>query len=296
MLLRHNRALAALALLLSLQALAAPARKAPRKKSSLAAQVQSVLAQPQFARAHWGILVKDLETGAVIYSLNPEQLFLPASNAKLFTTAAALSLAKTDYRFLTSVETESSIDSNGRLQGDLVIVGRGDPNISGRVLPYSLKTERTPPHTQILEELADQLVQKGLKIVDGDLIGDDTYYSAQRYGEGWAYDDLQWIDGAPVSALSFNDNVLFIRIHPGEQVGEKALVTTDPDTTYYEIENRIVTSAASVARKIGVHRDPGSQKVLLWGTMPLNDSGTSEAISIEDPAEFTVQLFRSILE
>ncbi|HEY6249748.1 MAG TPA: D-alanyl-D-alanine carboxypeptidase/D-alanyl-D-alanine-endopeptidase, partial [Candidatus Angelobacter sp.] len=140
------------------------------------------------------------------------------------------------------------------------------------------------------------LVQKGVKMVDGDLIGDDSFYSAQRYGEGWAYDDLQWIDGAPVSALSFNDNVLFIRIHPGEQVGEKALATVDPETTYYEIDNRIVTSAAGVARKIGVHRDPGSLKVLLWGSMPLNDAGASEAITIEDPAEFTAQLFRGILE
>src|SRR5215469_141094 len=298
MLLRHNRALAALALLLSLQALAGPlpAKKAPRKKSSLAGQVQSVLAQPQLARAHWGILVKDLETGAVIYSLNPEQLFLPASNAKLFTTAAALSLAKTDYRFLTSVETESPIDSNGRLQGDLLIVGRGDPNISGRVLPYSLKTERTPPHTQILEELVDQVAAHGLKIVDGDLIGDDTFYSAQRYGEGWAQDDLQWIDGAPVSALTFNDNVLFLNIQPGDHEGDKALVTTEPETNYYQIDNRIVTTATGITRKIGMHREIGSRKVVLWGNLPLGDAGIKEPLAIDDPAEFAAQIFRGLLE
>jgi D-alanyl-D-alanine carboxypeptidase/D-alanyl-D-alanine-endopeptidase (penicillin-binding protein 4) len=296
MLLRHNRALTTLVLLLSLQALAAPARKAPRKKSGLADQVKSVLAQPQLARAHWGILVKDLETGAVIYSLNPEQLFLPASNAKLFTTAAALSLAKTDYRFLTSVETESPIDSNGRLQGDLVIVGRGDPNISGRVLPYSLKTERTPPHTQILEELADQVATHGLKIVDGDLIGDDAFYSPQRYGAGWAQDDLQWIDGAPVSALTFNDNVLFLNIQPGEHEGDKALVIPEPETNYYEIDNHIVTTAAGITRKIGMHREIGSRKVLLWGNLPLGDAGIKEALAVDDPAEFTAQLFRAILE
>lgn len=246
--------------------------------------------------AHWGIDVVDLESGKVIYSLNPDHLFLPASNVKLLTTAAALATAGPDYRFHTTVETTGKLDSNGRLLGDLVIVGRGDANISGRVMPYQVKTERISPPTLILEQLADQLVQRGLKMVDGDLIGDDTFYSAQRYGEGWSYDDLQWIDGAPVSALSFNDNVLFIRIHPGEQVGEKALVTTDPETAYYEIDNRIVTSAAGVARKIGVHRDAGSLKVLLWGSLPLNDSGTSEAITIEDPADFTAQLFRGILE
>jgi D-alanyl-D-alanine carboxypeptidase/D-alanyl-D-alanine-endopeptidase (penicillin-binding protein 4) len=296
MLPHRTRALAALALLLSLQAFGVPAKKAPRKKSSLAAQITSVLAQPHLGSAHWGILVKDLETGAVIYSLNPEQLFLPASNAKLFTTAAALSMAKADYRFLTSVETESPIDSNGRLQGDLVIVGRGDPNISGRVLPYTLKTERTPPHTQVLEELADQVAARGLKIVDGDLIGDDTFYSPQRYGEGWAQDDLQWIDGAPVSALSFNDNVLFLNIQPGEHEGDKALVTAEPETNYYEIDNRIVTTAAGVKRQIGLHREIGSRKVLLWGNIPLGDAGVKEALAVDDPAEFAAQLFRAMLE
>jgi serine-type D-Ala-D-Ala carboxypeptidase/endopeptidase (penicillin-binding protein 4) len=295
MMLRRNRALAALALLLSLQAVAAPAKKAPRKRP-LAEQIRSVLAQPQLVQAYWGIVVKDLKTGATIYSLNPDQFFVPASNAKLFTTATALSLARSDYRFLTTIETAGSIDSNGRLQGDLVIVGQGDPNISGRVLPYALKTERTPPHTQILEELAGQLAARGLKIVDGDLIGDDTFYSPQRYGEGWAQDDLQWSDGAPVSALTFNDNLLFVNILPGDHEGAKALVTTEPETNYYEIDNRIVTTATGIARKIGLYREIGSRKVVLWGNLPLGDSGWKEALAIDDPAEFTAQIFRSLLE
>ena len=144
-------------------------------------------------------------------------------------------------------------------------------------------------------------MQKGVKIVDGDLIGDDTFYAPERYGEGWAQDDLQWIDGAPVSALTFNDNVLFLKIQPGEKAEEKALVAIEPlinapQTTYYEFENRIVTTAAGVARKIGIHRDPGSYKVKLWGSIPLGDAGLSEAIAVEDHAEFTAQVFRSLLE
>ncbi len=262
----------------------------------MAAQIEAIIHQPQMASAHWGIDVLDLTSGKVIYSLNPEHLFLPASNTKLLTTAAALAIAGPDYRIHTTVETTGKLDAQGRLLGDLVIVGRGDANISGRVLPYQLKTERISPPTQVLEELADQIVQKGVKIVDGDLIGDDTFYAAQRYGEGWALDDLQWIDGAPVSALSFNDNLIFLKIHPGEQVGEKALVTMDPDNNSYEVDNRIVTSAAGVDRKIGLHRDPGSPKVVLWGSIPLGDAGLSEAISIDDPAQFTADLFRGILE
>jgi len=281
--------------LLSAHASAAPAKKTAPKKE-LATQIEAILGQPQLARAHWGIAVAEVGSGKIIYSLNQDQLFLPASNAKLFTTAAALAFAGPDYRFRTTVEANGKTDHNDRLDGSLVIVGRGDPNISGRVLPYRLKTERISPPTQVLEEMADQVAHSGLKIVDGDIVGDDTFYSAQRYPEGWARDDLQWIDGAPVSALTFNDNVVFLNIQPGEHAGDKAVALFEPDTHYYELDNRILTTAPGVARKIGVHRDIGSKTVVLWGSLPVGDAGIKEALAIEDPAEFVAQLFRSMLE
>lgn len=271
------------------------ARKAPARKT-LAEQINKILSQPELARAHWGIDVEEADGGKNIYSLNSDQLFLPASNAKLFTTAAVLAYAGPDYRFHTTVETTGKIDSSGRLQGDLVIMGRGDPNISGRVMPYQLKTERIAPHTQVLEDLADQVAHKGVKTIEGDVIGDDTFYAPERYGESWGQDDLQWIDGAPVSALTFNDNVIFVDIQPGEHPGDKALITQETETNYYVFDNRVVTSPAGVVRKVGIHRDPGSHTVVIWGTIPLGDKGMKEPLSIEDPAEYTAQLFREILE
>jgi D-alanyl-D-alanine carboxypeptidase/D-alanyl-D-alanine-endopeptidase (penicillin-binding protein 4) len=267
-----------------------------KEKKRLAGDIAAIITQPPLDRAHWGIDVVDLDTGKTLFSQNAEQLFLPASNTKLFTTAAALAIAGPEYRFRTTVEAEGRIDGRGRLQGDLAIVGRGDPNISGRVLPYALKTQRTPPHTQILEEMADQVARSGLKMVDGDVIGDDTYYAFERYAEGWALDDLQWVDGAPVSALSFSDNVVFVNIQPGEQPGDKALITLEPETGYYELDNRVVTSAAGATKRIGIHRDPGSKKIVLWGSLPLGDAGMKEPLAIEDPAEFVAQLFRTLLE
>ena len=272
----------------------AAAKKPPKK--DLAKEITAVISQPPLDRAHWGIDVVDLQTGKTLFSQNAEQLFLPASNTKLFTTAAALAIAGPDYRFRTTVEAEGRIDGHGRLLGDLAIMGRGDPNISGRALPYALKTQRTPPHTQILEEMADQVARSGLKMVDGDLIGDDTFYAFERYAEGWAVDDLQWVDGAPVSALTFNDNVVFLNIQPGEQPGDKALITVEPETGYYELDNRVVTSSAGVTKRVGIHRDPGSKKIVLWGSLPLGDTGMKEPLAIEDPAEFVAQLFRTLLE
>ena len=274
----------------------AAADKKTTPKKDLTKEITAILEQPPLNRAHWGVDVVDLETGKALYSQNSDQLFLPASNAKLFTTAAALAIAGPNYRFRTTVEAEGKVDDNGRLLGDLVIVGRGDPNISGRVLPYALKTQRTPPHTQILEEMADQVARNGLKSVDGDLIGDDTFYAFERYAEGWAWDDLQWIDGAPVSALTFNDNVVFVNVLPAEHPGDKAVVTVEPETSYYELDNRVVTSSAGVPKRVGIHRDPGSKKIVLWGSLPLGDAGMKEPMSIEDPAEFVAQLFRTMLE
>jgi serine-type D-Ala-D-Ala carboxypeptidase/endopeptidase (penicillin-binding protein 4) len=274
----------------------AAADKKTDPKKDLTKKIAAILAQPPLNRAHWGIDVVDLDTGKALYSENSDQLFLPASNAKLFTTAAALAIAGPEYRFRTTVEAEGRIDSHGRLLGDLAIMGRGDPNISGRALPYALKTQRTPPHTQILEEMADQVARSGLKMVDGDLIGDDTYYAFERYAEGWAVDDMQWVDGAPVSALTFNDNVVFVNIQPGEQPGDRALITAEPETGYYELDNRVVTSAAGVTKRIGIHRDPGSKKIVLWGSLPLGDAGMKEPLAIEDPAEFVAELFRTLLE
>jgi D-alanyl-D-alanine carboxypeptidase/D-alanyl-D-alanine-endopeptidase (penicillin-binding protein 4) len=286
---------ALIVLLASLQLSAAGEQK-PAPKKDLGKDIAAVLSQQPLNRAHWGVDVVDLETGKALYSQNSDQLFLPASNAKLFTTAAALAIAGPDYHFRTTVEAEGKVDDNGRLLGDLVIYGRGDPNISGRALPYALKTQRLPPHTQILEEMADQVARNGLKIVDGDLIGDDTFYAFERYAEGWAWDDLQWIDGAPVSALTFNDNVVFINVLPGEHPGDKAVITVEPETSYYELDNRVVTSSAGVPKRVGIHRDPGSKKIVLWGSLPLGDAGMKEPMSIEDPAEFVAQLFRTMLE
>src|SRR5581483_5394121 len=196
--------------------LACQAQAASRKPHvSLKKQIETILAQPDLSHGFWGIEIRSLTRGKVLYSLNADKLFTPASNTKLFTTAAALALIGPDYKFRTTVETNGSLDKYGRLTGDLVLVGRGDPNLSGRELPYNMRTQRDADPVRVLERLADELVQKGVKYVAGDVVADDSYFAFERYGEGWSQDDLVWPDGAPVSALTVNDNVVFVNILPG---------------------------------------------------------------------------------
>src|SRR5205807_7892072 len=262
----------------------------------LAPRINTVLSDPGLARGFWGIEVVSLNTGQVLYSQNADKLFIPASNTKLFTTAAALALIGPNYKFHTTIETTGTLDQHGRLSGDLILVGRGDPNLSGRVLPYAMRTERTDLPIKVLEDLADTLVQKGLKFVDGNVIADDSYFAFERYGEGWTQDDLVWADGAPVSALTINDNVVFVNILPADRAGERAFVTIVPFADYHRYNNRNMTTPAGTARRIFFNREPGSTALTLWGEMPIDDKGANEALAIEDPAAFAAELFRSLLE
>jgi D-alanyl-D-alanine carboxypeptidase/D-alanyl-D-alanine-endopeptidase (penicillin-binding protein 4) len=163
------------------------------------------------------------------------------------------------------------------------------------VLPYSEQTERVPPHLRALEQLADAVVASGVKEITGEIVGDDSLFAFQRYGAGWGQDDLMWSDGAPASALTVNDNVIFLSLAPGE-VGGPAKVTMDPDVSYYAIDNRVTTiPPRSGPREIAMNREPGSKRLTLWGSLPADDAGWSQAIAIDDPAEYAAAAFREML-
>jgi D-alanyl-D-alanine carboxypeptidase/D-alanyl-D-alanine-endopeptidase (penicillin-binding protein 4) len=294
---RSNLLAVLLFILGSLSVLAAEKPNGKDVAKQLQDRIQKIInSDPGSSRAFWGIDVEDAGTGKVLYNQNPDKLFTPASNTKLFTTAATFALIGPDYRFHTTVETATPPDNNGRITGDLMLVGRGDPNLSGRVLPYHLKTERVPPHAKALEELADQIVKAGVHTVDGDIVGDDSYFIYERYGEGWSQDDLEWDYGAPMSALTVNDNVVFAEIKPAEHVNEKAFISIDPYTEYFQVQNLVTTAAAGTKRNVGIDRGPGSPQVVFWGTIPLDDKGDSEALAIDDPAIANAQLLRRMLE
>ncbi len=283
--------------LLALNGIAAEAKAKPKPKVlPLSARIERLLEQPDVARGFWGIEVVSLDSGRTLYTRNADKLFTPASNTKLFTTSAALALIGPDYKYRTTVESAGGIDKYGRLTGDLSLVGRGDPNLSGRTLPYNLRTERKLPAVKVLEDLADQLVQKGLKYVDGDVVGDDSWYAFERYGEGWTADDLVWEWGAPVSALTINDNVLFLNIMPADRAGDRAFLSMTPFPDYYRLDNRIITMPAHTEERIYVSREPGANQITLWGNIPQDSNGAHRVLAIEDPANFAAQLFRSLLE
>jgi serine-type D-Ala-D-Ala carboxypeptidase/endopeptidase (penicillin-binding protein 4) len=281
----------------SSQAVTFKRAKPDKRMLALAKRIDALLAAEDVARGFWGIEIYSLDKQQSLYALNPDKLLTPASNTKLVTTTAALALLGPDYRFRTTVESAGVIGPDGRLTGDLLLVGRGDPNLSGRILPYNVKSQWVVPKLGTLEELADQVAQKQIKVIDGDVVGDDSWFAFQRYGMGWAQDDLMWPDGAPASALTINDNTQTLTILPGSSPGAAAIVTLDPDVPYYEIDNRVVTNGAGTGpRSIAMDRQPGSNTLVIWGSVPLDDTGSSYAVAIDNPAKFAAMAFRGMLE
>jgi len=137
-------------------------------------RAQAILSDTTAGKGHWGALVTDAETGAVLFALNSAQYFTPASNTKLFTTAFALATLGPDFRIRTTVEATGPIDSAGRLRGDLVLVGRGD-DLTNRVFPYTKQGQRDGPIEKVLVDFADQVAGRGVKQIEGDVVADDSY-------------------------------------------------------------------------------------------------------------------------
>ncbi|MCU1336386.1 MAG: D-Ala-D-Ala carboxypeptidase [Bryobacterales bacterium] len=249
----------------------------PCAAADLQHAIDALVEASPVARASVGIHVVNLKSGNALYSRNADRLYLPASNMKLFTAALALERLGPDYRLTTRLVRARS--------GDLILVGGGDPSLSGRAYPYQKDAVVTNP-LRAIEELADQAVAAGIVRVDGDIVGDDQLYPWAPYPPSWTADDMIGEDGAPVSALTVNDNAIVISIHPGARSGELAAIAFQPAIEYYAVDNRVITVAGEKEARIRLTRMPGSRQLLVWGSIPLAGATVRETVAIDDPALF----------
>jgi D-alanyl-D-alanine carboxypeptidase/D-alanyl-D-alanine-endopeptidase (penicillin-binding protein 4) len=291
---RRKRASLALALAVTTLAQAqaqaqapVPARAAAAPRGPLPRRLDAIVDAPRFAHAWWGVEVRSLRTGNVLYARNAERNLKPASTLKLLTTAAALDAFGPEARIRTTVETAGRLDVLGRILGDVYLVGRGDPNLSGRF------TDGRP--TAAFEEMAEALRQAGVRRIEGRVIGHEGLFPGERRGDDWSWGDLVWSYGAEVSALSFNDNVATLTVSPGEREGDPILVDRAPASAYYRVASTAVTGPRGGARDLTLQRDLGSTFIRLSGAIAAGAPPQTLSVAVEDPARYAATVFAEVL-
>ena len=283
-------ALALLLLCLPLNGFPAQTTEAARPLETLPelqADLNRHFAQPRFVSALWGVKIVSLDSGKTIFDHNAGKLFKPASNAKLFTGALALDRLGPEYRIKTSFYAATKPGADGVVHGDLIVYGRGDPSLAARF--------NNGDHGKSIEALADALERAGVKRIENDIVGDESYFRGPPFGSSWTWDDLQNYYGAEVSALTQEDNVVDVVFKAGAKTGEPCLITTEPATAFLTFINRTRTAAKGVKGDINLYRPIGENVVYASGQLPLGTNHT-DAASVHNPALWFVTRLKETLE
>jgi D-alanyl-D-alanine carboxypeptidase/D-alanyl-D-alanine-endopeptidase (penicillin-binding protein 4) len=249
-------------------------------------KIAQFLKKPGVRSARWGIQILDPSSDQVLLEVNPDKTFLPASVLKVITTSTALEKLGPNFRYRTGVYTDGELESDGTITRDLILVGRGDPNLTD---PYGELLEKPA-----LIELAEKLQQMGVKKIQGDVVGDDSYFDIQNYGKGWTARDLRNQYGAPVNALSINNNVFWVHVRPTERK-QKVSVSIEPQSSYFRIKNLAVTGSPRARKSISVRQISGTNTIVISGILPSRYTH-DQSILIQKPSETAAAMFKDELE
>lgn len=251
----------------------------------LAREIDRILAETDFKPARFGVFVMAAKDGRVLYAHNSDQLFTPASNMKVYTTAVALDSLGADYRWRTSVYANKQADANGTINGDLTLFGRGAPD-------FISKPKGDAPS---LAKLATDLYEAGVREIRGNIVGDNSYFRGELFGIGWQWNDIQWYFGAEPSALSIDENSVEVTIGPATKQGSTANVVINPNSSPLHLLNETKTGEAGETTSIGIMRQLSGNDLRVWGDFPVNGRAFSAFLSVHDPSLWAATLFKQAL-
>jgi D-alanyl-D-alanine carboxypeptidase/D-alanyl-D-alanine-endopeptidase (penicillin-binding protein 4) len=259
----------------------------PATLAELKGRIDEIVRQPALEPGFFAVKIVSLDSGQLIYEQNANKFVRPASNMKLYTVAAAFDRLTPDFHFVTSVYAKEKLE-DGKVKGDLIVYGRGDPSIAARF--------NNGDYFKGINDLADRIVAAGVKRIKGDLVGDESYFNGAPVGSGWEWEDLTWSYGAQVSALTINDNAIDLNIRPGDRPGAPVSITTGPpSSSFMTIVNRATTTAKGTRGDLRIYRGLGANSLEITGTLPIGDAGFVGGVSIPDPALAFVSMLRDAL-
>jgi D-alanyl-D-alanine carboxypeptidase/D-alanyl-D-alanine-endopeptidase (penicillin-binding protein 4) len=244
--------------------------------------IDAALGNAAVGRGTWGVLVKSLTYGDALYARNPNKLLVPASTMKIVTLAAAVEQLGWDYRYETTAIAVGPLE-DGVLGGDLLVVGSGDPTIEGWEGNLSI------------DRWADELTARGLRRIEGRVIGDDNAFEDEGLGHGWMWDDLAASYSAPVSALQFNQNSAQITVTPGPSTGDKPAVVVTPPWAPLTIHNQLVTTPPDTRPSLTIRPAERSPVVQLSGGVPAQSGGLTRTVAVPNPTLYFAIAVRDAL-
>ncbi|WP_269775270.1 D-alanyl-D-alanine carboxypeptidase/D-alanyl-D-alanine-endopeptidase [Bacillus siamensis] len=259
--------------------------KAAEQKNALQKELEHILnEEPALKGAAAGVSVRSAKTGEVLFGTREDMRLRPASLMKLLTASAALSVLGEDYTFKTEVRADGAVKGK-QLRGNLYLKGSGDPTL--------LASD--------FEKMAKQVKARGIRVIQGDLVGDDSRYDDTRYSV-----DLPWSDegqyyGAQVSALTASPNedydtgTVIAEISPAKQPGKKACITISPHTDVVRVKNEVKTVASDEKKDLTVEREHGGNVITVKGTMPAGAARAREWAAVWDPSSYALDLWKQAL-
>ncbi|CAN5458476.1 D-alanyl-D-alanine carboxypeptidase/D-alanyl-D-alanine-endopeptidase [soil metagenome] len=258
----------------------------------LQTKIRQRMYAPEVRRGRVGIKIISLNTGKVIFENDSEKYFMPASNMKNFTVATAMERLGPEFRFKTSVLAPLAADGSGTINGNVVVKGGGDISISNAFDPEFPKTVN--PFYGI-DRLVDRIAAAGIKRVNGDLIGDESYFQGFALPGTWEWDDLQSYYGTEISALPLNDNAIDVSVTPGS-AGNQCIARTLPINLIVRIVNRCFTTAKGTSRQLSVVKLMNQNVLEIRGSMPAGDAEYRESVALTHPADLFIALLKQRLE
>ncbi len=249
-------------------------------------QLDDIFNDQSFRNANWGVVIQSLENGEYFYKRNEDKFFIPASNLKLFTTAAGLLLLGPNYKFSTKIWT-NGYHSGSTLYGDLIIQGRGDPTISGRFYNNDINF--------VFDTWIDSLVELGIDKIKGNIIGDDNLFDNIGLGEGWSWDyETDWY-AAQSSAISFNDNCIDLIIYYDNQ-RDSVLIKTRPELKNIVILNNIKPASVGEQTRVNVYRERGTNVISVFGKFKKGTDTLVTYSTVRNPTQFAMLALKNRLE